>query len=153
MARRQLFPTMEDSLPTSISGPSVYRKVKTLYQASKAVQSRSFVRQCKLALQPIRWQAPRGYQPATQLPPRGLKRQLCPPRTVQVNWKILPLFSLIAGFCYLDRTNLAFASLQLNRDLGFNAQGGLQGQGTLPVPRSSHTWHHVTQRYNVPPDK
>lgn len=56
---------MEDSLPTSISGPSVYRKV---------------------------------------------------------NWKILPLFSLIAGFCYLDRTNLAFASLQLNRDLGFNAQ-------------------------------
>ncbi|KAG2440714.1 hypothetical protein HXX76_003571 [Chlamydomonas incerta] len=40
----------------------------------------------------------------------------------KVSWAILPLFCLISGACYIDRTNLAFASIQLNRDLGFNAQ-------------------------------
>ncbi|GLC52415.1 hypothetical protein PLESTB_000626600 [Pleodorina starrii] len=40
----------------------------------------------------------------------------------KVNWAILPLFCLIAGFCYIDRTNLSFASIQLNHDLDFNAQ-------------------------------
>ncbi|KAG2496811.1 hypothetical protein HYH03_005218 [Edaphochlamys debaryana] len=40
----------------------------------------------------------------------------------KVNWAILPLFCLVSAFCYIDRTNLAFASIQLNRDLGFNAQ-------------------------------
>ncbi|GLI71367.1 hypothetical protein VaNZ11_016556 [Volvox africanus] len=40
----------------------------------------------------------------------------------KVNWAILPLFCLIASFCYIDRTNLAFAAIQLNHDLAFDAQ-------------------------------
>ncbi|PNH08134.1 putative metabolite transport protein NicT [Tetrabaena socialis] len=47
---------------------------------------------------------------------------LAPAPRHPVNWAILPLFCLIAAFCYIDRTNLAFASIQLNHDLGFNAQ-------------------------------
>eukprot|EP00198_Chlamydomonas_reinhardtii_P001269 XP_001690604.1 predicted protein [Chlamydomonas reinhardtii] len=49
-------------------------------------------------------------------------RKASAPTPNPVSWAILPLFCLISGACYIDRTNLAFASLQLNRDLGFNAQ-------------------------------
>jgi hypothetical protein len=33
--------------------------------------------------------------------------------------QLLPPFIIMVVLCYIDRTNLAFASLSLNRDLGF----------------------------------
>lgn len=42
--------------------------------------------------------------------------------TRQINFKILPIFLAMATLCYIDRTNTAFASLQMNRDLKFSAQ-------------------------------
>ncbi|KAJ9526700.1 hypothetical protein QJQ45_017542 [Haematococcus lacustris] len=37
----------------------------------------------------------------------------------KLNWRLLPLFWLTVILSYVDRTNLAFASIQLNKDLGF----------------------------------
>ncbi|BDA42609.1 Putative tartrate transporter [Coccomyxa sp. Obi] len=37
----------------------------------------------------------------------------------KLNRNLLPLFFLTTVLCYVDRTNLAFAALQLNKDLGF----------------------------------
>lgn len=36
---------------------------------------------------------------------------------------ILPLFCCICAACYIDRTNLAFASMHLNEDLNFTPEG------------------------------
>ena len=36
---------------------------------------------------------------------------------------ILPLFCFICAACYIDRTNLAFASMHLNEDLNFTPEG------------------------------
>jgi sugar phosphate permease len=38
----------------------------------------------------------------------------------KVNRRILPLLCCVVIFCYLDRTNLAYASLQFNEDLKFD---------------------------------
>ena len=35
-------------------------------------------------------------------------------------WRLLPLIMLIAVVNYLDRANIAFAALQMNKDLGFS---------------------------------
>ncbi len=37
----------------------------------------------------------------------------------KLNRNLLPLFFLTTVLCYVDRTNLAFAALQLNKSLGF----------------------------------
>lgn len=37
----------------------------------------------------------------------------------KLNRNLLPLFFLTTMLCYIDRTNLAFAALQLNKSLGF----------------------------------
>lgn len=42
--------------------------------------------------------------------------------TRQINLKILPIFLAMSTLCYIDRTNTAFASLQMNRDLKFSAE-------------------------------
>lgn len=39
--------------------------------------------------------------------------------TKKLNRNLLPLFFFTTVLCYVDRTNLAFAALQLNKDLGF----------------------------------
>jgi hypothetical protein len=36
--------------------------------------------------------------------------------------KLLPPFIVMVVLCYIDRTNLAFASLSLNRDLNFTPE-------------------------------
>ena len=37
----------------------------------------------------------------------------------KLNWHLIPIFLAMTVMCYLDRTNLAFAAVQLNRSLGF----------------------------------
>lgn len=51
----------------------------------------------------------------------------------QLHLRILPIFLVMATLCYIDRTNTAFASLQMSRDLRFSAEtyGGWVWQ--LPV--------------------
>lgn len=46
-----------------------------------------------------------------------LKFHLC--CTHRVSWVLLPVCFLAGVMNYLDRTNLAFAALELNADLGF----------------------------------
>src|SRR3954470_18757016 len=43
-------------------------------------------------------------------------------RTVaKVSWRLLPLIVVIYFVAYMDRTNVSFASLSMNQDLGFTA--------------------------------
>jgi ACS family tartrate transporter-like MFS transporter len=39
----------------------------------------------------------------------------------KASWRLLPLIALGYGIAYIDRTNISFASLQMNRDLSFSA--------------------------------
>src|SRR5690349_23125729 len=39
----------------------------------------------------------------------------------KASWRILPLIALGYGIAYIDRANISFAALQMNRDLGFSA--------------------------------
>ena len=41
--------------------------------------------------------------------------------TGKAMWRILPLILIAYLFAYMDRVNVSFASLQMNRDLGFSA--------------------------------
>ncbi len=44
----------------------------------------------------------------------------------KVGWRLLPFLFLLYVVCFIDRTNVSFAALQMNRDLGFsNAVYGL----------------------------
>lgn len=40
----------------------------------------------------------------------------------KVSWKIIPFMLLLYVVAYLDRINVSFAGLQMNRDLGFNEE-------------------------------
>src|SRR6185436_18818229 len=43
-------------------------------------------------------------------------------RTIRkVSWRLLPLIVVIYFIAYMDRTNVSFASLSMNKDLGFSA--------------------------------
>ncbi|WIA34639.1 hypothetical protein OEZ86_012956 [Tetradesmus obliquus] len=46
-----------------------------------------------------------------------------------INIHVLPIFLAMATLCYIDRTNTAFASLQMNRDLRFSAETYGLGSG------------------------
>jgi MFS transporter, ACS family, tartrate transporter len=39
----------------------------------------------------------------------------------KISWRILPLIAIGYGIAYVDRVNISFAALQMNRDLGFSA--------------------------------
>lgn len=39
----------------------------------------------------------------------------------KASWRILPLIAVGYGIAYIDRANISFAALQMNRDLGFSA--------------------------------
>jgi ACS family tartrate transporter-like MFS transporter len=39
----------------------------------------------------------------------------------KASWRLIPLFALGYGIAYMDRVNISFASLQMNRDLHFSA--------------------------------
>jgi MFS transporter, ACS family, tartrate transporter len=39
----------------------------------------------------------------------------------KVSWRLLPLFALGYGVAVIDRGNIGFAALQMNRDLHFSA--------------------------------
>lgn len=39
----------------------------------------------------------------------------------KVSWRLLPLLAAGYGLAYMDRVNISFAALQMNRDLGFSA--------------------------------
>src|SRR6202012_1622285 len=40
---------------------------------------------------------------------------------VKVSWRLLPLVALAYCISYIDRSNISFAALTMNKDLGFNA--------------------------------
>ena len=43
-------------------------------------------------------------------------------RTIaKVSWRLLPLVALAYCISYIDRSNISFASLTMNKDLGFSA--------------------------------
>src|SRR5246127_1189141 len=43
-------------------------------------------------------------------------------RTIaKVSWRLLPLVALAYCIAYIDRSNISFAALTMNRDLGFSA--------------------------------
>jgi MFS transporter, ACS family, tartrate transporter len=43
-------------------------------------------------------------------------------RTIaKVSWRLLPLVGLAYCIAYIDRTNVGFAALTMNKDLGFSA--------------------------------
>jgi MFS transporter, ACS family, tartrate transporter len=43
-------------------------------------------------------------------------------RTVaKVSWRLLPLIVIIYFVAYMDRTNVGFAAISMNKDLGFSA--------------------------------
>ena len=39
----------------------------------------------------------------------------------KISWRLLPLIAIGYGIAYMDRVNISFAALQMNRDLGFSA--------------------------------
>src|SRR5688572_32527445 len=39
----------------------------------------------------------------------------------KITWRLLPLIALGYAIAYVDRVNISFAALQMNRDLGFSA--------------------------------
>ena len=39
----------------------------------------------------------------------------------KAGWRLIPLLALGYGIAYMDRVNISFASLQMNRDLHFSA--------------------------------
>lgn len=39
----------------------------------------------------------------------------------KIAWRLLPLIALSYGVAYMDRVNISFAALQMNKDLGFSA--------------------------------
>src|SRR5437899_4837779 len=39
----------------------------------------------------------------------------------KASWRILPLIAVGYGVSYMDRVNISFAALQMNKDLGFTA--------------------------------
>jgi ACS family tartrate transporter-like MFS transporter len=39
----------------------------------------------------------------------------------KISWRLLPLLGLGYGIAYMDRTNISYAALQMNQDLGFSA--------------------------------
>ncbi|GBF97443.1 MFS transporter [Raphidocelis subcapitata] len=51
----------------------------------------------------------------------------------KLNTRVLSLLFLVAMMCYIDRTNLAFASVSMTADLGFNAQVYGLGSGLFFV--------------------
>ena len=51
----------------------------------------------------------------------------------RVDWKILPWVFSIGVLSYIDRTNLAFAAVELNRDLGFSCKTYGLGAGMFFV--------------------
>jgi hypothetical protein len=56
----------------------------------------------------------------------------------RVSLRLLPFLFLIYIFNFLDRTNVAIAALQMNRDLGFSATAYGFGAGSSPsATRSS----------------
>lgn len=39
----------------------------------------------------------------------------------KIAWRLLPVIAICYGIAYIDRVNISFAALQMNRDLGFSA--------------------------------
>lgn len=76
-------------------------------------------------------------------------------RTVKkMSWRLLPLLGLGYGIAYMDRTNISYAALQMNQDLGFNATvyglgGGLffLSYALLEVPSNLMLMHFGARRW------
>ena len=49
----------------------------------------------------------------------------------KVAWRLLPVLTLAYVFNYLDRNNIAFAALTMNRELGLTATQFGRGAGIL----------------------
>jgi ACS family tartrate transporter-like MFS transporter len=63
-------------------------------------------------------------QPKTKKPPRGKFSMITAieQRTMRkVYWRLLPFTFALYLICYLDRANIGFAALTMNRDLGFSS--------------------------------
>jgi ACS family tartrate transporter-like MFS transporter len=51
----------------------------------------------------------------------GMERTLEHRTIAKVSWRLLPLIVVIYFVAYMDRTNVSFASLSMNKDLGFSS--------------------------------
>jgi MFS transporter, ACS family, tartrate transporter len=51
----------------------------------------------------------------------GMERTLEQRTIAKVSWRLLPLIVVIYFVAYMDRTNVSFASLSMNKDLGFSS--------------------------------
>jgi hypothetical protein len=65
----------------------------------------------------------------------------------KIAWRLLPLFALGYGVALMDRNNIGFAALQMNRDLHFTASIYGFGPGSFPSAtpslRSLPTWSYT----------
>src|SRR6202041_3241777 len=52
---------------------------------------------------------------------RGMERTIEQSAMRKVYWRLLPLCMLVYFFCYLDRINVSFAALTMNKELGLDA--------------------------------
>src|SRR5690349_21307003 len=52
----------------------------------------------------------------------------------QVTFRILPLVWIVVFFAALDRSNLSFAALQMNKDVGLGAEAFGFGAGLFFIP-------------------
>ena len=58
---------------------------------------------------------------ATLSPPPSMHDVIGRSAMRKVSWRLIPLIALGYGFAFMDRVNISFASLQMNRDLHFTA--------------------------------
>jgi MFS transporter, ACS family, tartrate transporter len=52
--------------------------------------------------------------------------------TSKLNWALLPISCIMIGFCYLDRSNIAYMQLQLRQPppVGLSFDENVYGQGS-----------------------
>src|SRR6202051_1280935 len=67
--------------------------------------------------------------------------------------RILPLIALGYGAAYIDRVNISFASLQMNRDLNFSATVYGFGAGLFFLSYAACAESSATRREWLVPDK
>ena len=68
----------------------------------------------------------------------------------KVAWRLLPILTIAYVFNYLDRNNIGFAALTMNREIGLTATAVRPGRGDvvrrLLLPRSPEQHDAVPRR-------
>lgn len=83
-----------------------------------------------------------------------IEKELCDRTLKKVSWHLLPYLILIYMTCYLDRVNVGFAALTMNKDLGLTATAFGWGAGIfflgyflLEVPSNLMLEHFGARRW------